>query len=175
VIVDDSQCFGYYLKTFFQFSTPHALFGSMASHLGWGLPAALGVKHARPEAPVVAIVGDSGFLFAGHALAAAASWSVPLIVLVANNGGAVSLRTELHVKHATSGAAIPLATPSAAADLAGIARQSGAAAFSVNVATDLVPALREAVGVSTRSMRPSLIDVHMTQELSDWSEAWSVK
>ena len=67
---------------------PNTLFGSGGSSLGWGLGAALGIKLARPDRPVVLVVGDGSFVF-GEPLAAL--WAsqmnqAPLLVVIFNNG-----------------------------------------------------------------------------------------
>jgi acetolactate synthase-1/2/3 large subunit len=67
---------------------PETMFGSGGSSLGWGLGAALGIKLARPDRPVVLVVGDGSFVF-GEPLAAL--WAsqmnqAPVLVIVFNNG-----------------------------------------------------------------------------------------
>src|SRR5262245_45147463 len=66
---------------------PESWFGSGGSALGWGLGAALGVKLARPERPVVALVGDGCFLFGAPvaALWAARAQAAPILVVIFNN------------------------------------------------------------------------------------------
>ena len=53
--------------------------------LGFGLPAAIGAKVARPDRPVVVLCGDGGFLFNCQELAAAVQFDVPIITLVFND------------------------------------------------------------------------------------------
>lgn len=53
--------------------------------LGYALPAAIGVKAARPAAPVVCIIGDGGLHFTLPELAAARAASLPVIVLLWND------------------------------------------------------------------------------------------
>jgi acetolactate synthase-1/2/3 large subunit len=53
--------------------------------LGYGFPTALGVKFARPDAPVISVTGDGGFMFAVQELATGVQHKIPLIVLVFNN------------------------------------------------------------------------------------------
>ena len=54
--------------------------------LGWGLPAAFGVKLAMPDRPVVAIVSDGSFLFSGpQPLWTYSRYKAPIIVIVMNN------------------------------------------------------------------------------------------
>jgi acetolactate synthase-1/2/3 large subunit len=53
--------------------------------LGFGFPAALGVKVARPDKPVVSVTGDGGFMFAVQELATAAQEGIGLVTLLFNN------------------------------------------------------------------------------------------
>ena len=46
--------------------------------LGFGLPAAIGAKVARPDRPVVVLCGDGGFMFNCQELAAAVQFDVPI-------------------------------------------------------------------------------------------------
>ena len=57
-----------------------------AGTLGYDLPAAIGAKVARPEATVVAVMGDGGFLFMVEELAMACKHRIPIVVLIVNNG-----------------------------------------------------------------------------------------
>lgn len=54
--------------------------------LGYDLPAAIGAKLARPEATVVAVMGDGGFGFMMEEMAMACQYKVPVIVIIVNNG-----------------------------------------------------------------------------------------
>jgi len=67
---------------------PETMYGSGGSSLGWGLGAALGIKLAKPDRPVVLVVGDGSFIF-GEPLAAI--WAsqmnqAPILAIVFNNG-----------------------------------------------------------------------------------------
>ncbi len=54
--------------------------------LGWGMSAGLGAKLARPDSPVVAILGDGAFLFGGpQPLWSQARYNVPVLNIVLNN------------------------------------------------------------------------------------------
>lgn len=52
------------------------------SCMGYAVPAAIGAKLARPDAPVIALAGDGAFLMTGLELLTAASQAVPVAVLV---------------------------------------------------------------------------------------------
>ena len=56
-----------------------------AGPLGWTLPAALGVRAARPEADIVALSGDYDFQFMIEELAVGAQHRLPYIHVVVNN------------------------------------------------------------------------------------------
>ncbi|MEZ8222284.1 acetolactate synthase, large subunit [Candidatus Fervidibacteria bacterium JGI MDM2 JNZ-1-D12] len=53
--------------------------------MGYGLPAALGAKLARPNDLVVAVVGDGGFQMTMYELATAVVYNIPVKVIIINN------------------------------------------------------------------------------------------
>lgn len=64
--------------------------------LGFGLPAAIGAKVARPERPVISISGDGGFTYAFQELLTAVQYQIPVIAVVFNdNAYGNVLRTQL--------------------------------------------------------------------------------
>jgi acetolactate synthase-1/2/3 large subunit len=54
--------------------------------MGYGLPAAIGAKAARPDATVVCIDGDGCFQMTSQELATAALERLPIVVVIVNNG-----------------------------------------------------------------------------------------
>lgn len=60
--------------------------------LGYGLPAALGAQLAKPDFPVVALVGDGGVMFTLVELATAVEERLPVIVLLWHNAGYEEIR-----------------------------------------------------------------------------------
>src|SRR2546430_1435853 len=80
------------------FESPDVYFGSSsASGLGWGAGAALGAKLARPESPVMAVLGDGAYMFCNPAAVhhASALHELPVLFVIMNNGmwGAVERST----------------------------------------------------------------------------------
>ena len=63
--------------------------------LGYGLPAAIGAKVARPQTRVMALHGDGGVMFTIAELAAAAELRLALPVVVVDNGGYGEIRNEM--------------------------------------------------------------------------------
>ena len=63
-----------------RFLSPRGLAG-----LGWGFPMALGAKLAKPESPVVAVVGDGGFAHVWAELETARRMGIAVTLIVLNN------------------------------------------------------------------------------------------
>ena len=73
---------------YMRFDQPSTWFlNSPAAGLGWGLPAALGVKLAKPEKTVIAVLGDGAYIFCNPAAChhAADMHGLPLLTIVYNN------------------------------------------------------------------------------------------
>ena len=62
------------------------------STMGFALPAAIGARLARPKVPVVAVEGDGSFMMNNVELSTAVQLQVPLVVVILNNKGWVSIR-----------------------------------------------------------------------------------
>ena len=62
--------------------------------MGVGLPFAIGARLARPERPVVAICGDCAFGFSAMEMETAVRHRVPVVIVVANNGGISGARVQ---------------------------------------------------------------------------------
>ncbi len=95
VLVDEAISMAQYLYDFFELTEPGTLFSSKPGHLGWGLPAALGVKLAQPDRRVVAAVGDGSAMFAIQALWTAQRYQIDITLLVFNNRGYIAEKDHL--------------------------------------------------------------------------------
>ena len=76
-------------RRYIGFDRPGSFFGQPhSSGLGWGLPAALGIKLAAPDRTVIAALGDGSYLFnepaACHFVARAQG--LPVLAVIFNNG-----------------------------------------------------------------------------------------
>jgi acetolactate synthase-1/2/3 large subunit len=67
--------------------------------MGFGLPAAIGALLGDPARPVVALVGDGGFLMSGMEILTAARERVPLLVVVFNDGALGQIRQQQIENH----------------------------------------------------------------------------
>jgi benzoylformate decarboxylase len=64
---------------------PQSYFALRGGGIGWGLPAAIGVKLALPDRPVVAMVGDGSAMYTVQGLWTAARYRLPVIWVIFNN------------------------------------------------------------------------------------------
>ena len=97
IVVDETVTSYPVLWKYLDLEEPGSIFGSGGSSLGWGLGAALGVKLAVPDRPVVVTVGDGSFVF-GEPLAALWASQVnraPLLVVIFNNSCYNATKTPL--------------------------------------------------------------------------------
>ncbi len=140
-----------------------------AGGLGWGLPAAIGVKLARPGATVVATVGDGAYLFANPAAChqAMAMHGLPVLTVVCSNdhwGAVQASALKVHPDgHAAASADLsPLARLDPVPAFAAYAEASGGHGVRVTDRSELVPALRNALRVVREEGRQALVDVACT-------------
>ncbi|MDA1124466.1 MAG: biosynthetic-type acetolactate synthase large subunit [Crenarchaeota archaeon] len=71
---------------FFDAIHPGTFFSSTGlGTMGWGFPAAIGAKTARPNVPVVDIAGDGSFNMTENSLATSVLEDLPVIVFLINN------------------------------------------------------------------------------------------
>lgn len=127
---------------------------------GWGLGAAVGVQLADLDRPVVAIVGDGGFMFGVQAVWTAVQKNVPLLVVVLDNGGWSSMRGSV-----ARGAPAVLEAGTDLnfgweADYGQIAQGMGCAAVTVEDPEQLQVALRERLPLTA----PLLITARVRRE-----------
>jgi len=73
----------------------HITSGSF-SPMGFAVPAAIGAKLARPDIPVVCIVGDGDFMMTMQEIALCAMHNLPVTFLILNNRGFISIRDGQH-------------------------------------------------------------------------------
>ncbi|MFC5065762.1 thiamine pyrophosphate-dependent enzyme [Actinomycetospora atypica] len=108
--------------------------------LGFGVPAAIGVKMGAPTRPVVAVVGDGSTLYGVQALWSAAHYGVGVLVLVMENG-----RYAIMDGLAAAAGGKPPWPAFTEVDVAGLAGSLGCEARRVATGGDLTAVLDEVV------------------------------
>jgi benzoylformate decarboxylase len=86
VLIEESPSSRPALQTMVPARVPMGFLSAAMGGLGFALPAAVGVKMARPGAPVLAVVGDGSSLYSVQALWTAAHRGVGALFLVLANG-----------------------------------------------------------------------------------------
>ncbi len=134
--------------------------------MGHAPAAALGVKLARPDQPVVAFVGDGGFQMVPWTLSTAVDYDIPVTTVVFNDlayGAVRDIQKAEYEGHYIS--VDPIEEKSGARfnpDFAQMAEIYGARGFRVEKPGELGPVLREALECG----KPSVVDVLIDREVT---------
>lgn len=95
ILVVDMTMMGYVANRFYPVYTPRSyLFPTGYGTLGFALPAAIGAKIARPDVPVVALVGDGGFQYTMEELGAAVQLGIGLPIILCNDSAYTAVKDE---------------------------------------------------------------------------------
>ena len=122
--------------------------------LGFAIPAAIGVRMARPERPVIAIVGDGSSLYAIQALWSAAHYGVGAVFVILANGGYTVMDRLAELQ---GGASVWPRFPEI--DLSGLARSFGCPARRVSSFDELEAAFDEIVPELAGRDEPLFLEV----------------
>jgi acetolactate synthase I/II/III large subunit len=111
--------------------------------MGFGIPAAVGAKAARPEATVICVDGDGCFQMTAQELATSVLEGLPIVVVIVNNGylGMVRQWQDMFFEERFSQIKLTHAVP----DYARLAQAYGAAGFTVEHEDELAETLTEAM------------------------------
>ncbi|CAN5354748.1 thiamine pyrophosphate-binding protein [soil metagenome] len=170
VVANDAGNFSAFLHRYWRYDRPHTQLAPTSGAMGYGVPAAVGAKLARPDRVVVAVVGDGGLLMTGHELETAVRCDAPITVVVFQNGlyGTIAMHQARSVGR-TAGVRI-----SGPLDLAAYARGLGARGVTVDDPDALPEALADAVGADTATLVDVRTDpdvISPTARLSELLEA----
>jgi acetolactate synthase-1/2/3 large subunit len=138
-----------WMSMFYRAQRAHSFFAPGGlSGMGWAMPAALGVKLARPSEPSVAVTGDGGFMMSVHALATAID--LPTVTVVMNDSGLGMVRQHQGDR--------VIATDFPDLDHAAIARGFGLNGFRVTHAKELPDAIQTAQAADKGAVIDVVID-----------------
>ncbi|NSW82624.1 MAG: biosynthetic-type acetolactate synthase large subunit [Syntrophothermus sp.] len=144
---------------FYKFTRPRTFITSGGlGTMGFGLPAAIGAKIARPDMTVIDIAGDGSIQMNIQELCTAVEQRLPVVICILNNQylGMVRQWQELFFGGRYSYTDISLQP-----DFVKLAEAYGAIGMRVKEAQDVAPALREAFSVTDR---PVMIDFWVERE-----------
>ncbi len=148
IVVDESITSTLGVRSTLKLSEPGTYFFTRGGGLGFGLPASIGVKLARPDRPVVAIVGDGTTLYTPQALWTMAHHQVPVVAVVLNNASYLILKSGLAGMQGKAvkndvWPAMDLVDPRV--DFLALSRAFDVPAERVETASDIAPAIRKAM------------------------------
>jgi len=161
VVVDESVTASPFTRALNRGSDPLSFLWSGAGALGWGLPAAVGVKLARPDRAVVALCGDGSTLYAPQALWSAARYHVPVVAVVLDNHEYRILKHALDRidgVSAKTGRYVGMDIDQPRVDFVALAGSFGVSARSVGRVEELADAVEEALAAG----EPRLVHVPIT-------------
>jgi acetolactate synthase-1/2/3 large subunit len=162
ILVDEVTQMGFVARLAWPVYKPRTFISpGYQDNLGWGYATALGVQHARPDVPAVAISGDGGFMFTANELATAVRHRIPLVAVVFNDGAFGNVRRIQAERYGNRLIASDLANP----DFLKFAESFGANAERAKDPASLRAALRR--GFARRD-GPTIIDVPVGPMPSPW-------
>ena len=158
-IVDESISSGVGLRDLLPCADPGSFFGIRGGGIGWGLPAAIGVKLALPHRRVLALIGDGSAMYTNQALWTAGRESLAVVYVILNNGSYRILKQRTYALKGFSAeddryVGMDLVPP---IDFVGLARSLGVPGEHIEKAAEVGPALARGLA----SDGPYLIDVRI--------------
>jgi acetolactate synthase I/II/III large subunit len=126
--------------------------------MGYGVPAAIGAKAARPDKTVVCVDGDGCFQMTNQELATSVLEDLPIVTVVVNNGylGMVNQWQQMFFDERRSHVHLTHQVP----DYALLAQAYGAEGFTVEDAGDLEAVLEAALACGRTAVVDARVDAH---------------
>jgi acetolactate synthase-1/2/3 large subunit len=161
---------------FWQARRPQCMLNSWGfSGMGFGAAGVLGAKLAAPDRPCIAVTGDGCFTMVPHVLCTAVEYDIPVVWVIWNNFGWVSIRDiQLGMFNQRELGTMFHHGPNKKPynpDFAALAKSCGVDALTVTKSQDFKGALEHAV----KANKPFLLDVHVDAEVRPPSTgAWEL-
>ncbi|MDW7982332.1 MAG: thiamine pyrophosphate-binding protein [Thermomicrobium sp.] len=152
ILVNDMTMMAYVGNRHYPVYRPRTyLFPTGYGTLGFAVPAAIGAKIARPEANVVALVGDGGFQFTMQELGTAVQFAVGVPIVLFNDASYTAVKDEQARSYRRRFIAVDLVNP----DFQRLAAAYGVPAVRVTTPEDL----SEAIVTALQRTHPTVIEV----------------
>jgi acetolactate synthase-1/2/3 large subunit/N2-(2-carboxyethyl)arginine synthase len=158
--VSDIGYFRHYGVLFAASDQPYGFLTSAGcSSFGYGLPAAMAAKLARPDQPVFLIAGDGGFHSNSADLETAVRLGLNIVIVVVNNSRNGLIELYQRMGHRRSN---PPAVAFGSVDFVSLARANGCEAVHADGREELLAALRK----GRQASGPFLIEVPVSYDLN---------
>jgi len=145
--------FAAWVHRFFRFRFFPQHIAPTSGSMGYGVPAAIGIKRLHPDRQVVCIAGDGDFLMNAQEYATAVQYDLPVITVIADNGLYGTIRMHQEREYPGRISATILKNP----DFVAFARAFGGFGVLVEKTADFPAAFRAA----EKSGKPALIQLRI--------------
>jgi benzoylformate decarboxylase len=160
VVIDETVSSGTGLRRFLKSDDAQSFYGLRGGGIGWGLPAAIGVKLALPDRPVVALIGDGSAMYTIQGLWTAARENLRMVFVIINNYSYRILKQRTNAMKGLAAQAdtyVAMDLDKPRVDFVAVAGGLGLRAHKAATLADLADQLRAALA----SDGPTLIDVEV--------------
>jgi benzoylformate decarboxylase len=158
IVIDEAISSNRGMRELIRSDDEQSFFGLRGGGIGWGLPAAIGVKLALPDRPVVGLIGDGSAMYTCQALWTAAHERIGAIFVILNNSSYRILKQRVHALRghaAQSDIYVGMELTDPAIDFVTLARALGVAAERAHTVADATDLLGRALADGA----PMLIEV----------------
>ena len=158
IICLDTGTFAASVYKNFAFTQRQRLVASKSGAMGHGVPAAIVAQMRSPDAKVVCLIGDGGFLMTGNEVIAAVERNLPILIILSNNSSYGSIRVHQNRFYPERHKGTTLTNP----NFVSIAKAFGMAAEIVEDNTQI----HAAIDRGLRAQGPYLIEVKTSLQAS---------
>jgi benzoylformate decarboxylase len=160
VVIDETVSSGAGLRRFLKSDDAQSFYGLRGGGIGWGLPAAIGVKLALPDRPVVALIGDGSAMYTIQGLWTAARENLKMVFVIINNYSYRILKQRTNAMKGLAAQAdnyVAMDLDKPRVDFVSLARGLGLTAHRATALADLGDLLEQALAADG----PTLIDIEV--------------
>jgi acetolactate synthase I/II/III large subunit len=162
VLVDTGATKMWMARLYPTFERNTCLVSNGLSTMSFALPGALGVKLARPESKVLAVVGDGAFLMNSQEIETAVRERIPLVVLIWEDGGYGLIEWKMDLELGDH-YYVKFGNP----DIVSYAESFGAKGYRIKNADELLPTLKAALDDDGVSLICCPVDYSENLRLTD--------
>jgi acetolactate synthase-1/2/3 large subunit len=149
IVCNGAGNFSAWVHRFFRFRRFNQNVSPTSGSMGYGLPAAVGIKRLYPERDVVCFAGDGDFLMNGQDFMTAVQYELPFVTIVMDNGLYGTIRMHQEREYPGRVVATQLRNP----DFAAYARAFGGFGVTVERTADFP----KAFAAAQKSGLPSIV------------------
>src|SRR3954469_1168258 len=160
VVIDETVSSGTGLRRFLRSDDAQSFYGLRGGGIGWGLPAAIGVKLALPNRPVVALIGDGSAMYTIQGLWTAAREQLRMVFVIINNTSYRILKQRTSAMRGLAAQAdnyVAMDLDKPRVDFVSVAQGLGLTAHRATTLADLSDLMEQALAADG----PSLIDIEV--------------